>query len=148
MNKIVFITLFVITATGIMAQPGKRRQQIEEKIKSMQIAFITERLALTPAESEKFWPIFNQMEAEKSALNSEKSADQVEVPSERDAQLIINRHFENKEKEMAIEKKYIERLKTAIPLSKIARLLTVQRQFRQEIMSTILNKARNRRGME
>jgi hypothetical protein len=53
-----------------------------------------------------------------------------------------------KEKEIAIEKKYVEKLKTAIPLSKIAKLLTVQRQFRQEIMANIINKAKARRGIE
>lgn len=143
---IAILVLFVLSDT--YAQQGKRRQQIEDKIKSMQIAFITERLNLTPSESEKFWPIFNQMEAEKNALQSEKNSDSNDNVSDKDAQLVINRHFENKEKEIAIEKKYVEKLKAAIPPSKIAKLLNVQRQFRQEIMSTIINKAKNRRGME
>ena len=143
---VAFVILFIVSDS--YGQAGKRKQQMEDKIKSMQIAFITERLNLTPSESEKFWPIFNQMEAEKAALLSEKNSDASEGITDKDAQSVINKHFENKEKEIAIEKKYVEKLKAAIPPSKIAKLLNVQRQFRQEIMSTIINKAKGRRGLE
>jgi hypothetical protein len=144
MKKLYLIIAIVFLSTVMFGQLGKKRPAVEEKIKSMQIAFITERLNLTPTESEKFWPIFNQMEAEKSTLSSEKNNE----IDDKESQLIINRHFEMKEKEIAIEKKYVEKLKTAIPLSKIAKLLTVQRQFRQEIMANIINKAKARRGIE
>lgn len=147
-KKIIIALIVVLTLSDSYAQGGKRRQQMEDKIKSLQIAFITERLSLTPTESEKFWPIFNQMEAEKTALLNEKNSDASDNVSDKDAQLVINKHFEIKEKEMAIDKKYVEKFKTAIPLSKIANLLNVQRQFRQEIMSTIINKAKGRRGLE
>jgi hypothetical protein len=147
-KKIIIALIVVLTLSDSYAQAGKRRQQMEDKIKSLQIAFITERLSLTPTESEKFWPIFNQMEAEKTALLNEKNNDASENVSEKDAQLVINKHFEIKEKEIAIEKKYVEKLKAALPSSKIAKLLNVQRQFRQEIMSTIINKAKGRRGLE
>lgn len=147
-KNIIIALIVVLTLSDSYAQAGKRRQQMEDKIKSLQIAFITERLSLTPTESEKFWPIFNQMEAEKTTLLNEKNSDASDNVSDKDAQLVINKHFEIKEKEMAIDKKYVEKLKTAIPLSKIAKLLNVQRQFRQEIMSTIINKAKGRRGLE
>ena len=36
-----------------------------DKFKSEKIAFITTELNLTPAEAEKFWPVYNQLSQEK-----------------------------------------------------------------------------------
>ena len=38
--------------------------QNEEKLKAQKIAFITQKLDLTPDESAKFWPLYNQMESD------------------------------------------------------------------------------------
>jgi len=36
----------------------------QEKIQALKVAFITQKLQLTPAEAEKFWPIYNQYDNE------------------------------------------------------------------------------------
>ena len=42
-----------------------------DKIKAEKIAFITAELELTPAEAEKFWPVYNKMAGEqKDALTA------------------------------------------------------------------------------
>ncbi len=123
---------------------GQRREAIEGKIKSLKIAFITEKLNLSPEESEKFWPLYNQMETERTAIFDEKKADFSSDVSDKDAQAYINRHFELKEKEVMLERKYIEKLKQVLSLRKIAKLLWVEKKFRQEVMTTIINKRKNR----
>lgn len=40
------------------------RAQNGEKIKALKIAFITQRLQLTPEEAQKFWPIYDQYDNE------------------------------------------------------------------------------------
>lgn len=46
---------------------GKR-----EKIRSLKVSFLTEQLALTPAEAEKFWPIYNAYEEKQYEIRSKK----------------------------------------------------------------------------
>ncbi|MBK8701562.1 MAG: hypothetical protein IPN29_19245 [Saprospiraceae bacterium] len=147
MKKTLILTfLLLIVASSVWSQPGKRKEALEDRIKSLKIAFITEKLALTPDESEKFWPVYNQMEGERAALYAEKKSEIDEDISEKDAQAYINRHFEVRDKELLLERKYVDKFKTFLPVSKVARLLWVEKQFRQEIMSNIINKARNRKG--
>ena len=57
--KKIFITLLIIMfgLSNLVAQ-GERR----EKLKAYKTAFITEKLELTPAEAEKFWPVYNNYE--------------------------------------------------------------------------------------
>jgi hypothetical protein len=137
------ITLLLILCACMVF--GQRREAIESKIKSLKIAFITEKLNLTPEESEKFWPLYNQMDAERIAVFDEKKSDFSSEVNDKDAQAFINKHFELKEKEMLIEKKYVEKLKAVLPMRKIAKLLWVEKKFRQEVMTTILNKRKKDR---
>lgn len=43
-----------------------------DKFKAEKIAFITEAISLTPAEAEKFWPVYNQFEKKKWELMQER----------------------------------------------------------------------------
>lgn len=49
--------LFLLFAVTLQAQDGKF-----EKIKALKTAFITEKLALTASEAEKFWPVYNSFD--------------------------------------------------------------------------------------
>ena len=52
MRFILSLTILLLSAWTLSAQRG-------EKIEALRIAFITNKLALTSTESEKFWPIYN-----------------------------------------------------------------------------------------
>lgn len=142
-RNLLFIGLMLISGLAF-GQIGKKREALEERIRSLKIAFVTEKLALTPEESEKFWPVYNQMEAERSALMAEKKSEFSDDMSDKDAQAYMTRHFDLREKELAMERKYVDKFKTVLPARKVARLLWVEKQFRQEVMSNIISKGRNR----
>ncbi|HRG20964.1 MAG TPA: hypothetical protein PLQ57_08025 [Saprospiraceae bacterium] len=144
MKKTSIVLSFLLIGSVVFGQVGKRREALEERIKSLKIAFVTEKLALTPDESEKFWPVYNQMEAERASLMAEKKSDFGDDITDKEAQLYITRHFDIREKEIQLERRYIDKFKTLLPDRKVAKLLWVEKQFRQEVMSNIINKARNR----
>jgi len=61
MKKFLLIILAVLGACSFtMAQQGNGR----EKIQALKVAFITQKLHLTAAEAEKFWPVYNQYDDE------------------------------------------------------------------------------------
>lgn len=43
-----------------------------EKFKAKKVAFITEAINLTPAEAEKFWPVYNEFEKKKFSIMQER----------------------------------------------------------------------------
>ena len=144
MKKTSIVLSFLLISSVVFGQMGKRREALEERVKSLKIAFVTEKLAITHDESEKFWPVYNQMEAERASLMAEKKSDFGDDITDKEAQLYITRHFEIREKEILLERRYIDKFKTLLPDRKVAKLLWVEKQFRQEVMSNIINKARNR----
>ena len=57
MNIYITLVLTFIIATTTIAQEDKESKR--EKIKALKVAFITERLELTPDEAQTFWPVYN-----------------------------------------------------------------------------------------
>lgn len=53
----ILIIAFISASSFLSAQTGR------DKIKSLKIAFITERLSLTSEEAAVFWPVYNEHEA-------------------------------------------------------------------------------------
>lgn len=55
MKRILFFSTFVMSMLVTVAQPPKRI----EKIEALKVAYISQSLALTPEEAQKFWPVYN-----------------------------------------------------------------------------------------
>ena len=69
MKRGVFIlAAMLIFSTAIVSAQNPNRERLE----SYKIAFFTQRLNLTPAEAEKFWPLYNQYQEKKIKIQQER----------------------------------------------------------------------------
>lgn len=68
-NKNILIVLFLLFTTTLMF--GQRRPD-KEKIKSLKVAYITERLNLSSTEAQAFWPIYNAHEEKMESFNEQE----------------------------------------------------------------------------
>ena len=138
-----FLCIFSISLFG-QAQ-GDRRAKMEERIKSMRIAYITEKLMLTPAESEKFWPLYNEFTNNMEALrkNEEFKPPRADM-SEEEATDFINKAMELEETQLELKKEYMGKMKSAIPIQKIAMLHHIEKDFKKEMMNRVKRRTYNR----
>src|SRR5579863_5444415 len=69
-RKIIWLSIWM--AGGFLGFAGPRFQQNNQppadRIEALRIAFISEKLNLTPAEAEKFWPVYNAYKKDLDAL--------------------------------------------------------------------------------
>lgn len=68
-NKNIRLVLFLLFTTTLMF--GQRRPD-KEKIKSLKVAYITERLNLSSKEAQAFWPIYNAHEEKMESFNEQE----------------------------------------------------------------------------
>ena len=54
---ITFIITIMITATAVGQKEDRNAKK--ERIQALKVAYITEKLALTPDQAQVFWPIYN-----------------------------------------------------------------------------------------
>ncbi|HNR27503.1 MAG TPA: hypothetical protein PKY83_03660 [Bacteroidales bacterium] len=57
-----FVTLPAFSQEVRVHKSEQERKAEREAVQSQKIAFITQEVGLTPAEAEKFWPLYNEME--------------------------------------------------------------------------------------
>ncbi len=78
MKKIIIFILLIVPF-GAFAQPGSGMAGREGRLQSLEIAYLTRELSLTPAEAEKFWPIYNKYGEEmRSAIRNREGGDVIE----------------------------------------------------------------------
>lgn len=133
--------IFLLCFSGIQAQvigdfPGRGMQNA--RIKAQRVAYITSRLALSPQEAERFWPLFNEMEEERERIflkyDLERPADSI---SEADAARRIEQSFRLDEELLALRRRYYERFKQVVPASKIVKFPEADREFKREMLEEL-----------
>lgn len=139
-NILVILLVFSINFL-VKAQDGNRNPELRarmlEKLESQRIAFITNKLELTPDESAKFWPLYNEFSKKRQELKREKI-------NSNDSDESIEENFDIEEKALQLKKNYYEKLKSVIPVSKIAKLEDAEREFKQEVLRTLKERRKQR----
>lgn len=128
------LVLILFTGSFTLLKAQDTRQDIKEgrseRIQSLKIAFITQKLELTADEAQKFWPVYNRYETEiRQAYKDSKAGD-------GDA-------IDNEEKVLNVKKKYrIEFIKVIGP-PKTNILFNSEREFRGVLMRHLKDKPHN-----
>ena len=136
--KKTFITLFFI---AISLSAFGQRQERQERIKTLKVAFISEKLELTPEEAQKFWPIYNAHEKEMDMLRlnaKEKRRNlKIETLSEDEAKAAISDWMAFEKEQQNLKSDFVESLLTAIPAKKIILLKVVEEQFKKRMIEEL-----------
>jgi Spy/CpxP family protein refolding chaperone len=120
-------------------------------MKEMKKTFIKTELELTEEEEEVFWPIYDEFENKRDALRKEhkslrkqfkgKSLDEL---SEAEAEEMLTKEMEFREKRLALDKDFEQELKTSLSAKKIILLHKAERKFKKKL----LDRMKGRRGGE
>ena len=111
-----------------------------EKMKAEKVAFLTTQLALTSAEAEKFWPVYNEMEkqrwdAQKARRELENKVSEAEESLSENEIIKLTRDFAGSmAKEGALMSGYNEKLLKVIPAKKVLKLYKAENEFRMNMI--------------
>jgi|SRR6056297_330068 len=134
MNKIVTIVLILFTALSY-GQRGNR-----DKIKSLKVAFITDRLELTGKEAQQFWPVYNKYEEEREALRQKERIEirdkmrEAPMLSEADATILLNKLISFKEETEKLEASYLKEIKMVLSAKQTLLLLRSEEEFKRQLL--------------
>ena len=150
MKKI--ITFICISLFCIFSLSSQSKRGSKEKIKTLKIAYLTEKLSLTTNEAEKFWPIYNiHYKKEyllKSKLRSEiKKAivenEDIKSISENEAERLISLKLTTDKEIYEARTDFINKMKKIISYKKIIQLEIAEKEFSRKLMDRYRGKNRN-----
>lgn len=130
----------MLIGTSIYAQEGRSK---EERIKAVKVAFITEKIGLSTEQSEKFWPIYHELQKKlKDLRKGYKNRINMDNMSDAELETWIENHLKAQEDKAALHREYYTKYKTVISIRQIAQLSKAEREFKREL----LKRAKERRG--
>ena len=139
-----FLLISVISAYSQRNSPGR------EEIESYKIAFLTERLELTPDVAKKFWPIYNEFGQKKDDLRIERSKLRLDLSkselSNEDAERILKSEFELKQKELDLEREYYKKFSNVLDPKGVVNLLKSEMDFNREMLRRLRRQGQGRGG--
>ena len=133
--KYLYTVLTIIVLTfSVGAQNDDRR----ERIKTLKIAFLTERLSLTETEAEKFWPLYNTFEETNHELRREMKSSRKELDmaslTEPEAKKLIADHLEKERKKAALKESFVKDLLRILPAKKVIQLRLAEDAFNKRML--------------
>lgn len=134
------VAAFAVIAltSSLNAQPTKK-ENWREKMMAEKIAFITMELSLTPEEAQVFWPVYNQVGAEKmkyqkavhEAYGALQKALKDDTVSDKDVDKLLDEYLAAKQAQAENTKGDLEKFRKVLPGKKVAKLYIAEENFRR-----------------
>ena len=142
-NLILLLTL--ATPLAAMAQPPDK-PGARQRVESMKIGFITNRLNLTPEEAKAFWPVYNKYSDELEALrkshreNLMEARKNIDSLSDKEIEKLVDSELAFRQGELDIMKKYHPQFKQVLPVRKVAKLYRAEEEFKRKLLEMLQDK--------
>ena len=147
MKNILIISLWLLSAATAFGQdvpevdPIAQDPKVQERIKSLRIAYISDKLGLTPEQAEKFWPVYREFSDKRREMRQEFAKTNREfnsqnlAPQEQEKQVTLG--LELKQRELDLEKDYSGKLMKVISAQQMLNLRRAEGDFQRMILQQV-----------
>ncbi|HDR89098.1 MAG TPA: hypothetical protein ENN63_05640 [Bacteroidetes bacterium] len=147
-------TLILLTLAGILRTGAQQPDEFPEtdrmdRLNAQKIAFFTNRMQLTPEESEKFWPVYNEYQKKRTDIQEQRRQLQVRYAREQsklnDAEILqmTDQFIELQVEETELAREYHEKFKQVLPIRKVLRLYHTENQYKTFLLRQLRERAAN-----
>lgn len=138
-NWILSAGLILLGILPLAAQ--QRAGNAQERVRAMKVAFITERMQLTPDEAEKFWPLQNEYEAEQRKIREKYRPDrELSALSDAEVERLLFGMLEMEEELLKLRRDYIAKFRRVVSVRKVAIYFRAEMDFNRRLLQTLQNK--------
>jgi len=150
MKKLLTFAFILVTSFSAIAQgpppppdgPGPTPQQLE-KIKTMKIGFLTDKLNLSSEEAKTFWPVYNKYQDELEVLrrnhrdNIQSAKKNFDEMTDKEIEKTVDGELAFRQNELDIMKKYNPEFKKILSMKKVAKLYRAEEDFKRQLIEKL-----------
>lgn len=139
MTKRTLISCTLLLVSFLMHAQGP----VRDRIKTLKVAFITERVGLTSEEAQQFWPIYNEHENTLEEIRRKERAElEVNIAraqdlSNTDSERLLDRLLELQFEKQKVDQDFLSRLRTVIPAKKVLLLVKAEEDFKRQMIQEL-----------
>jgi hypothetical protein len=146
MKRLFILGLCLLSGWGVFAQDQtdpevNQDPKVQEKIKNLRIAYISDKLGLTPEQAEKFWPVYREFSDKRRDIRQEFVESRKEIkqdnPDPAKQEELVKMGLALKQRELDLEKVYSERLLKVITAQQMLNLRRAEGDFQRIILEQI-----------
>jgi hypothetical protein len=137
--------LLIVLALGPVLKLQAQNPNLE-KLNAYKIAFFTRKLNLTAQEAEKFWPVYNDFQDKRNAIqverqNLNRNINQNEL-NMSDKELIEagDKHVALQVQESSLAQEYHKKFREVLSPAKVIRLYQAENQYRLLLLNELKDK--------
>jgi hypothetical protein len=148
-KTLIFVALVTIFSFNVaLAQnagvSGNKEQYKKERVQAMKVAFLTDKLNLTAADAEKFWPVYNEFQDKRDDLQKtfrQKAKITKDTPPElltdEKADEIINAQLQEEQSQLDLKKEYLPKFKKLIGSKKVVGMYLAEKEFNKMLLEKL-----------
>ncbi|TXK49658.1 hypothetical protein FVR03_06080 [Pontibacter qinzhouensis] len=139
---LLFLFICCLAGTTAVAQTDSEKER-RENVESAKIAFLTDKMALTPDQAQKFWPIYKEFETKRREIyhsNRGSSRKKVEEMTDAEVKAMVDGIFVLKQKELNLEQEYATKYQRVISTRQLAELYRGEREFTKMLLKKLDHK--------
>jgi Spy/CpxP family protein refolding chaperone len=138
MKQLWLISFLFIGMGTVVAQPSEKEM---ERLHSLKIAFLTDKLDLKPDQAQKFWPVHNEYEKQlrdfqekrrdilMGIRKGELTDDQIEEN--------IKQSFDIEEKTVKLKREYHNKFSSILDVHQLAELYVAEQEFQRRVIKEL-----------
>lgn len=138
MKKIISVLVFVSLSIAVaFAQKEEKKNDWREKVRAERVAFITSELNLSEAEAQKFWPVYNDIQAKrreayKESYGAMKALEESLQQENGDSGKLLDNYMDAKKKIQELDNDSVKKYLKVLPKEKVAKLVLSEERFRHK----------------
>ena len=145
MKQITLLILLLGFTINVFSQD--RREEVREKIESRKIAYLSDKLDLSPEDAEKFWPVYNSYNKEMQALRQEmKPLFREEDISDEEASALLNKLIIHEKNILDIRQKYTDQFTQVLGPKRTLKFFRSDREFKERMLRGIGERRQKMKG--
>ncbi|HEX8349262.1 MAG TPA: hypothetical protein VF598_04825 [Hymenobacter sp.] len=118
----------------------QQRQERMNRIENAKIAYLTDKLALTQEQAQRFWPLYNEYTNKRRDLGKrqrEIRGTSIESLSDQQIRDLMKQNFALRQSEVNLEKEYYDKFQKALSVRQTGQLLVAEREFTREVLQKL-----------
>ena len=142
------LLLCLLASVPAVAQRGGKGGRMGQ-LENARIAYLTEKVALTPDQAQRFWPVYNEFTAKRRDLHRRMRQLRTDDPDGlSDVQIKDNlsQALALRQQEVNLEKEYFDKFQKLITIRQVGKLFVAERQFTREVLRRVADRRRGTTG--
>jgi hypothetical protein len=139
----ILIIQLLIPVMELMAQAQTSKPEKQDNLQQQKVAFFNEKLQLTPAESGKFWPVYNDYQNRRDKVTRDRNTllkyfeSNKNNLTEAEASQLIEKYVAFQLEETQLLENYTKKFQEILPAKKVMRIYIVELEFKKWLLENL-----------